>query len=161
MQNQPSCSQSEWKLKESVSHVLKIFWHSIAEWPVWTTTSKATEEQERPEGPRGHKGTSVSDVSAPECVQVNHLINTCRMNTSSHVRESNQTKKKLNLWGNLSSMINLARSNQFHYLAFPCPTDLNLFSPTPKKYYEKKAEEWLIFQYETTWPCTPLGRVFP
>lgn len=47
--NQPSCSQAEWTV--SMSDVLKIFWHAIEQWPVSTTTSKATQEQEMPEDP--------------------------------------------------------------------------------------------------------------
>lgn len=80
MQKQPSHSQTGWKLKESMSHILKIFWHSVAEWPIC---------------PGGHKDTSVSDVSAPECVQVNHLSNTCR-NEHFLSHRGKQSKKEKN-----------------------------------------------------------------
>lgn len=143
MQNQPSHRQTEWKLKKSMSHVLKIFWYSIAEWSIWTTTRKVTEEQKRKNEPRGYKDTSVSDMSAPGCVQVNHWSNTCRNeHFLSHKEKKFKKEKKLVLWGNLFSVINSARSNQFQYLVFQCPTDLNLFFPTSQEILWKKKQRY-------------------
>lgn len=172
---QPSCSQTEWKVTVSMSKVLKIFWHAIAQWSVSTTTSKATEEQEKPEDPSPAWGACLpvlptgpphplvwsvncSIQKAPtrvpgdarahlwvtrvlqkwKQVRVNHLINTCR-NEHFLSHKGNQLKRKRwNLSANLFSVINSTNSKQFHYLVFPCPTNLNLFPPPLKKPCAKK-----------------------
>lgn len=165
--NRPSCSQAEWTV--SMNDVLKIFWHAIAQWPVSTTTSKATQEQEVPEDlsppwgfcsptgppyllvwavncaiPTGVPGDTRTHLWVMwvlqkwKCVQVNHLINTCKNEHFLSHKGNQLQRKRWNLSGNLFSMINSTNSKQFHYLVFLCPANLNLFSPPPKKPCAKK-----------------------